>query len=411
MLGLLDLKLVLLIAAMLLVRALTDDLSAPDSRQTGSLNLSGAIAVAFILLATTLLLRRRRGVLPTLLAGLWLCVWTAIAVKTNGASTETLREGVREASVVALAVIVYNARGTVTVPTATRLIQLIGVVPALIAVYQLATHTGMDVGNEIRANGTFAHPDTGAMFFAIASAVSLWLYLDNGHRRYDALLTTLFAAALVATLSIDGLVALAAMLIAYGMLRPGSFSIKFGPWLIAVVVVAAYFATPLGAQRIARESSTSLATAERGEANTSLDWRLHKWKILLPEWEASPVLGRGLGTTTTTPYIPGNRFSGKPPHNEYVRYLVETGAVGLILLLCALAVLIRRLIRKRQIPGSSNAGTRNAATVALVVVIGCLVDSLADNTLLASPTCYAAALVVAAVLSLPGIGTPAPQTT
>jgi hypothetical protein len=48
------------------------------------------------------------------------------------------------------------------------------------------------------------------------------------------------------------------------------------------------------------------------------------------------------------------------------------------------------------------AGTLNAATLALAIVVGCLVNSLADNTLLNSPTCYAAVLIVAAVLSLPG---------
>ncbi len=97
-----DLLLVPFLAVMLFVRVLTDDLSAPDSRHTGSLNLSGAIAVLFILVAAGLLLRRRHGVLPTVLVVLWLCVWTAIAVNTSGASGETLREGVREVSVVAL---------------------------------------------------------------------------------------------------------------------------------------------------------------------------------------------------------------------------------------------------------------------------------------------------------------------
>ena len=107
-------------------------------------------------------------------------------MSTRGASTETLREGVREVSVVALAIIVYNARGAVTVPIATRLVQLVGFAPALIALYQLATHTGMDIGGELRSNGTFAHPDSAAMFFAIAAAASLWLYFDNGRHRSDA---------------------------------------------------------------------------------------------------------------------------------------------------------------------------------------------------------------------------------
>jgi O-antigen ligase len=395
--------LALFLGAIFMLRVLVDDTASSNSRQSGSFDLSGAIAVVFILVASVLLFRRRRGVLPTILATLWLCVWTAVAVSTNGASTETLREGVRELSVLALAVIVYNARGAVSVPSAARIVQLVGVIPAVIALHQLAAHTGIDVGGEIRANGTFAHPDSAAMFFALAAVASLWLYLDGGRRRADVLLMALFAVALIATFSIDGLITLAAMLTALGMLRPGSLRVKLGPCAIAGVVVLAFFATPLGAHRLSRESSTSLASEERGEANSSLAWRLHKWETLRPKWEAAPLFGQGLGTTTTEEPILGSRYAGKPPHNEYVRYLVETGVVGLAILLAALAFLIRALLRKRQIRGSPNASARDGATLALVFVIGCLVDALADNTLLNSPTCYAVALVVAAALASPSI--------
>jgi O-antigen ligase len=400
------------LGAALLLRVLTDDLSAPDSRHSGSLNLSGGIAVLLILVAGCLLLRRRRGVLPTVLTVLWLCIWMAIAVNTSGTSIETLREGVREVSVVALAVIVYNVRGVVTVPIATRLVQLVCFAPALIALYQLATHTGMDVAHNLRANGTFAHPNSAAMFFAIAAIASLWQYLDNGRHRYDALLMTLFATALIATFSIDGLITLVAMLTAFGALRPGSLRVKLGPCAIAGVVVLVFFATPLGSQRVAGETSTSLAAAERGETNSTLDTRLYRWKTLLPEWEQSPVFGRGLGTTTTTESTSANRLNYLLPHNEYLRYLVETGVVGLAILLAALAILLRGLFRMRNVLGTPSAGTFNSPSLGIAIVLGCLVNSLADNTLLNSPTCYAAALIVAAVLAAPGVAmrrAPAPQ--
>jgi O-antigen ligase len=394
----LDLVLVSFLAVMLFVRMLTDNLSPADSRHTGSLDLSGAIAVLFMLVALGLLVRRRHGVLPTAMAVLYLCIWTVIAVNTSGASTEALREGVREVSVVALAVIVYNARGVVTVPIATRVVQIIGFAPALVALYQLATFTGLH-----RPYGTFAQSNSAGMFFTIATTASLWRYLDDGRHRSDALLTALFAATLVATVSLDSLITLAVMLTVLGLLRPGALRSKLGPCVIAGVTVLVFFVTPLGSQHIARESSTNLTTAGRGEPNTSLVWRLHKWKTLLPEWERSPVFGRGLGTTTTEAPIPGNRFAGLPPHNEYLRYLVETGVVGLAILLAALFLLVRTLVRKRRTPGTLEAGTLNAPTLALAIVVGCLVNSLADNTLLDSPTSYTAALIVAAVLAYPSI--------
>jgi O-antigen ligase len=388
----------------LVVRVLTDGTASPDSRHSGSLGLAGVIAVAFAAAALALLVRRRQGLAATALAALWLSIWTVVAVTTHGASTETLREGVREGSVVALGVIVYNARGLVTVGTAARLVQVVGVVPAIVAIHQLLTHTGVDLAGTIRANGTFAHPDSAAMYFAIAAAASAWCYLDDGRHRLDAVLTALFSTALVATLSIDGLATLAAMLVALAVLRQDTLREKVGLCLLAGLVVVAFVATPLGAKRLVRESTTNVASAERNEPNTSLAWRLHKWKTLLPQWESSPLLGQGLGTTSTGEGAPGDRYAFKPPHNEYVRYLVETGVLGFLVLLAALALLVRALARMRRLGGERSEGTRNAASFALVIVFGCLVNSLADNTFLNSPTCYAAALIVIAALCLPGTG-------
>jgi O-antigen ligase len=400
-----DLVLVPFLGVTLLVRVLTDDRSAANSRHSGSLNLSAVIAVLFILLAAGLLLRRRQGTLFTIVAGAWLFIWTAIAVNRSGASTETLRESVREVSVIAIALIAYNARGAVSLPLATRLLQLVGLVPAILALYQLATHSGLDVDHSLRANGTFAHPNSAAMFFAIAAVASLWRYLDNGRRRLDALFLTLFSVALIATFSIDGLITLTAMLFAFGALHRGPLRTKLIPCAIATLLVLVFFATPLGAKRVAGEGSTSVAAAERGETTSTLDTRLYRWKTLLPQWEGSPVFGRGLGTTTTAENTAANRLNSLLPHNEYIRYLVETGVVGLAILLFSVGLLISRLLRRRRLPGSLKAGTFNAASLALVIVIGCLVNSLADNTLLNSPTGYAAALIVAAVMALPAIET------
>jgi O-antigen ligase len=408
-----DLPVVPFLGVTLFVRVLTDNMGSGNSHHTGSLNMAGVIAVLIMLVAIGPLIRRQRGALPTLLAVLWLCVWTAVAVHTNGASSEVIREGVRELSVVALAVIVYNARRAVTVPIATRMVQIMGFIPALLALYQLATHTGLEVAGDIRSNGTFVHPNSAAIFFAMAATVSLWRYLDNGRRRSDALLTTLFAAALIATFSIDGLITLLVMLMAFGALRPGSLRVKLGAFAVAGLVILAFLATPLGAKRLASESSTNVTTAERGVPNSSFAWRLFKWESLLPEWERSPLFGQGLGTTVTAEATIANRLAGSVPHNEYLRYLVETGVVGLAILLWALGILIRTLVRKRRIPGTLAAGTLNAPTLAIVIIVGCLFNSLGDNALIDSTTGYPAALIIAAVLSAPSVAmrrVPLPRT-
>lgn len=391
-----DLPLRLFLGSVLLVRILTDaSLSSSTIRHTGSLNLSGGIALLFILVAAGLLIHRRRGVGLAVMAGLWLCLWTGVAVASHGASTETVREGVRELSIVAVAVMVINSGRALSLASVTRLIQLVGFVPAVVAIYQLATHGGLTINGEIRANGTFTHPNGAAMFFAIGTVASVWRYWDNGRLRLDLLVTGVFAAATVATFSLSGLAGLLAMLMAFGTARPGSVRIKLGAYVVAALIVAGFLATPLGSERLANESSTSLSSAQvRGAANTSLAWRLYKWGTLIPEWESSPYIGQGLGTTVTAEGNSENVTAGKVPHNEYLRYLVETGVIGLGTLMWAVAALVRRLVSRRAWPRARGAGALGVAVVA-----GCLVNALADNTLLYTTTGYAVALILAAVLA------------
>ncbi|MGB8840519.1 MAG: hypothetical protein WCC64_05580, partial [Aliidongia sp.] len=273
------------VGAMLLLCVLTDDLPSAGTRHSASLDLTGLIAASFILVAVGLLIRRRQGLKTAFAVGLWLCVWTAIAMGSHGASAVTVREGVREASIVAVAVIAFNARGALTTSTITRHIQLAGIASAVLALYQFMTHTGADVGGAIRSNGTFAHPNDAAVYFAVATVASLWRYFDNGRGRLDALVGVVYAAATITTFSLGGVVSLLVMIVAFGVLRSGSFRLKLGSCVAAVLIVVAFLATPLGAERVATESTTELsATSTRGPATTSLEWRLDKWQKLIPEW-------------------------------------------------------------------------------------------------------------------------------
>jgi O-antigen ligase len=390
-----DIPLVPTVGIALLVRVLSSQaVSSARARYSESLNLSGLIAVLFIILAVGLLLHRRKAASFAIGSALALSVWTLIAIQTHGESNLTLREGVREASIIAIPIIVWNARGAFSVSVAARIVQIAGFVAALVAIYQFATHTGLNVGGNIRSDGTFTHPNGAAMYFAIAVTASLWRYFDQGRRLSDALLAALFAVAAITTFSVGGFTSLLVMLITFGLLRPGSLRLKLGSCALAGLAVVAFIATPLGAKRIATESATSIQSAEtRGTANTSLAWRFYKWRTLLPEWEQNPAFGRGLGTTVTAEGNSQNVTAGNVPHNEYVRYLVETGAIGLVLMLWALIAMIRRLARGRRI-----AAADNATALGLGIVAGCMFNALGDNTFLYSTTGYAAALIVAAVL-------------
>ncbi len=394
-----DLPLVPFLGSILVVRILTDaSLSSSLNRHSGSVNLSGAIAVLFILISLGLLIRRRMGLWAAVAILLFIAIWTGVAISSHGASTVTIREGVREASVAAVAFLVFNSRGALNLRVVTRLIQVAGVLSALLAIYQFATHKGVMIGGHLRSNGTFSHPNGASMYYAIAATASLWRYLDVGKRRADLIMGGIFAAATISTFSLGGLATLIVMLMVFGSLRPGAFRIKVGSYAVAFLTVIAFLATPLGSERLANESNTSLSSnVTKQTADTSLGWRFYKWHSLLPEWERGPFFGQGLGATITVEGIAAeNGTTAKVPHNEYVRYLVESGLVGLSIMLFALSMLWGGLARRRRTPGTSNGGS-----FALAILGGCLFNALGDNTFLYSTTGYAVAMIVAAAYGIP----------
>jgi O-antigen ligase len=389
-----DVPLVPVVGAALFARVLTDDLSTATSRYSSSLNPSALIAGFFILIAVGLVVRRRQSLTPAFLIGVWLAVWTAIAVISQGASAVVVREGVRELSIVAVGFIAYESRGALNLPTAVRIVQVVGLYSALLALYQLATHSGAMIGGFERAFGTFSHPNSAAVYFSIAAMASLWRYLDGGRNRLDAAFAGLYVAAVIATFSLGGFLGLLVMFAAFGIMRSGSRRLKIGVCVLVGLLVAAFLATPLGSERVESESSASTAASASPGEGSSLDWRFHRWQALIPEWEKAPLLGQGLGTKVSEEAPSPNSYTSRLPHSEYVRYLVETGVFGVAFLIAAVATLFRGLRRQRRgrDPG-------NAAAFGSALALGLLVNALAANTLLYTPAAYAAALILGAVLS------------
>lgn len=375
------------LGGVLIVRVVADALTDSASRQSASVNLSALVALVLIAMAVGVLLRRPRGTALAFGSALFLGLWTAIAVPVLGVSTILLREGVRALSIAAIAVIVLCAP-RLRAAAAARIVQFAGIVPAALAFLQVATGAGMEVDGALRSYGTFSHPNSAALYFGIAAVVSLWCYLDGGRRWFDAVFAAAFVGAAITTFSLGGIAALVVMLLVFGVMRRGTIGVKVGAWAAAAALVVVFVATPVGAQRLASQSSTDFSASAQGASTNSLEWRFYNWGTLLPAWRDSPIVGQGIGTTLT-----GETATGDLPHNEYVRLLVETGIVGVAVVAAALIALMRALFRRRR----TGVGGGIAA-MALAILAGCLVNALTSNTLLYTPAAYAAAIVVAAAL-------------
>lgn len=391
-----DVPIVPFLALVMLARVLTDGQSEEATRASAALGPSVLIAGVVGLVAAGLLLRRTRGWTPFVAIGIALLFWTGLAALHSGSEAVTVREGARELSILAIAVIAYNSRAELSMARVARIIQLAGVFSALLAIEQLATGSGMVVGGAMRANGTFVHPNGAVVYFALGAVSSLWRYMDCGKHRLDMLFLLAFAAAGLATFSLDGFGSLLVMLMAFGWFHTNSRQVRKRAVVLVSVLTLAFLASPVGQERITETLSNGISAAEtRGEGSDSLAWRLAKWKSLIPEWEKSPVIGNGLGATITPKPTATNTTVGNLPHNEWLRYLVETGAVGIGLLLAGLIFIIRRFNRVRI---TATGPQRGIAVLGMAVIIGLMVNGLASNTLLYTPASFAAALLVGTAL-------------
>jgi len=211
-----------------------------------------------------------------------------------------------------------------------------------------------------RLSGTFVNPNHFAAFLLMTGLLSLGLtlgYLERG----ASLLAVLYygACATAALVGIVGsgsrgaLAALALGTLVLAALLLASHCPRRRWWLggsallVAAGIAACSFSGPL-----ARRLSTAGATA--GEL--SLAARQQVWAAAVPMFTASPTLGYGLGSFQ---YVFPRYQSFHPElfyshaHNEYWQVALETGVVGLGLLLCGGLRVFGRALRaamKRRSP-------------------------------------------------------------
>lgn len=346
----------------------------------GVFELTAGIGLGLIALAVLLSFHDIRAMVLLLAAAVPIVIATVVGQSRWG--DDAVEEGLRLFSIIAVAAIALVMPWNVTRVKAARVIQLAGVVPAVVALFQAATGTGTPIGDVIRSSGTLAQANTAAFFFGVCGLACLVLVAEGGRRRLDLAAVGLFAAAVVTTGSIGGMTSFVVLALAYLVFVYGTFSIPVaaGVGSTAIALVSVYL-SPLGRKRLAEFTAPSGPV----EADNSLTWRFEAWGKILDAWEQRPVLGQGLGATKE-----GGILEFNIAHNEYLWILSEMGLVGLIVAIAAVAAYLAWLGRYKR-----HGASRYNLALAGALLIGLSVDSAVDNPLHVSPTMYAVAFLFA----------------
>jgi O-antigen ligase len=212
---------------------------------------------------------------------------------------------------------------------------------ALVQLGDPVPHWGFQrtVDDPWRLAGAAGHPEPFAILAFCGFAVALHEMSRPGSRPIAALAVVNLVLVILSGTRM-AIVASGVLLLTYGVL---SHDLRRLPlrrrWLTgaaaALVVAAAAFYGPFLYQRLFEPGTEHLEMSSRDEI----------WSFYLREFRLSPWFGRGLGAG----YVAGVEalpdLSRTTPHNEYLHFLVEGGAVGFGLCVAAIALWYRRLLQ------------------------------------------------------------------
>lgn len=261
-----------------------------------------------------------------------------------------------------------------------RVLDIIAVsflIPALVGFHQLFTRQGVLVEGLgfPRIRGTFVHPNPFGFFLVLMVGVFLSeALLHRGRRRFLSLAGLCSALVLLGgTFTRIAWLGAVTVIAVIGALRSRGIVI-----LLPVVLGLVAALIPAVTERLSDPLGGSFA-----------DRYFRLWPGTLKEWMAS--------TTDATPFLTGvNRLLGlgpgaglflaqrgygrvSPPHNDYLRLLVEYGLIGLVVFIGLLTVLI---VFSYMSWMQSRKANERAATISLVflsLTLAFSIMSLTDN--------------------------------
>jgi len=368
-------------------------------------NLAGGISLGLLALGVIWFFllekseRRRIGAEPLFwISAAWLAIlslWAFVPVLLHGASRlYGVREWLRLLSYLPLFAILFNAACENRGRRILAALFLSLLIPCLTGFYQLLFHQGAMVRGVHRIQGTFVHPNPFSFYLSLTIGLTYWQWRWSEHRTAWMALMIGELILLLATFSFTGLAMLGTMIlcIALGESRP----LRRMALAAGLLFLVVFIATPTGRYRVWEEMGIeNLDEIESTHRMTnSLTWRLLNWRFLYQEWAKSPWVGFGLNSTSKINPMRNAQGVGHDPHNDYVRYLAETGALGLAGFLAraiGIGAGLRRLLR------TTAAGrARSLALTAIGVYAAWLVGSLNDNLITATAYQYCLWAVFAA---------------
>jgi O-antigen ligase len=231
-----------------------------------------------------------------------------------------------------------------------------------VGLWQYATNTGnTDTPGLVRMYGTFTHPSPYSFFLVQMVPLAAVFFVHTRSKFARLGLGVLLPAMVFCIFEAQTRGAWVGLVVSVMV-----FSFARARWtliFIPLIAGAMYFGMSSVRARISDATSTT----------GSVLWRQQQWENALGVASTPQIatVGAGLGAVETD--------TGQPTHNEDLRVLVETGAIGLTIVL-VLYVRLWRLARDAQ-RDASNSFERDVLLAFMMAFVGRAAIALSDNVI------------------------------
>ncbi len=256
----------------------------------------------------------------------------------------------------------------------TKLIKVIifaSLMPALVALYQLFSGTGLIEGGINRAYGTMAHPNMLAFYLLLPITLAIFIFLNVKKTRLEAYIYLIIAiflsSILIYTYTRGAYVALLLIFITVGLLKSRKFLMVAGFGLLIF-----YFASFTFQERF--------NTLFQSDPYGSINWRIDLYHDSISYVAESPIIGQGVGLAETI--IANNRdfrLGATQPHNDYIRLTLDGGYIGVGIYLLLIIMLFSELIRLYNRENRTRLKVLNIFVLAFAISLYAM--SIGDNIL------------------------------
>ena len=238
-------------------------------------------------------------------------------------------------------------------------------------------------------NSTLGHPSTFGTFLFLFISLTLW---KLGHAKENSwlwlTLLGILAFFLAMTKSLTSLIMMSVFVIALIVPKLNLFRLIGGLLFIGLVFYL-FGSTEFGSEKLAALLETPIFNQDLDISRTillsfgdgnSANWRIAQWYFLIDAWQQSPLFGYGLGTSKYVTYFQNYA------HNDYLRFLTETGIIGFTSFLIFLTTQILFLVKYLQ--NSLLGSPRRRLCVTMIAIYAAIVLGMATDNVWSHTTLF-----------------------